>query len=74
MGQRQTLRNAERRLLISDARKLFYKNRDKHIIEKTDQLERELTGIPDEDRQPLTEFLRTAVEDSPENYPQNDFF
>jgi hypothetical protein len=25
-------------------------------------------------KQPITEFLRTAVTDNPENYPQNDFF
>jgi hypothetical protein len=67
------LRNAEKGMIISVPRKLFYKNRDKQITEKTDQLERELTGIPDEDRQPITEFLKTALEDNPENYPQNDY-
>jgi hypothetical protein len=67
------LRNAERGFLISEARKLFYKNRDTQITKKTDHLARELTGIPDEEMQPITEFLKTAVEYSPENYPQNDF-
>jgi hypothetical protein len=32
------------------------------LRKKTDQLERELTGILDEDRQPITEFSKTAVE------------
>ncbi|EFX68734.1 hypothetical protein DAPPUDRAFT_114280 [Daphnia pulex] len=39
----------------------------------TDQLARELTGIPDEEMQPITKFLKTAVEYSPENYLKNDF-
>ena len=52
---------------------MFYKNRDTQITKKTDHLARELTGIPDEEMQPITEFLKTAVEYSPENYPQNDF-
>ncbi|KAI9556822.1 hypothetical protein GHT06_016613 [Daphnia sinensis] len=65
--------NAESGMLISEQRKLFYKNRDKQIREKTDQLDRELTGNPDADIQPITEFLKTATEDNPENYPQNDF-
>jgi hypothetical protein len=68
------LRNAERGMLILEARKLFYKNRDTQIKKKnTDQLARELTGIQDEKMHPITEFLKTAVEYSPENYPQNDF-
>lgn len=65
--------NAERGMLILEQRKLFYKNRDRLIREKTDQLERELTGVPDEDIQPLTEFLKTAIKDNPEYYQQNDF-
>ncbi|KZS01605.1 Uncharacterized protein APZ42_001689 [Daphnia magna] len=103
-------------MLISEQRKPFYKNRDKQIREKTDQLDRELTGIPNADIQPIetisvkclfqfgtntlqntaakrekyvqfyrlnsilsadpytiTEFLKTATEGNPENYPQNDF-
>ena len=59
--------------MISEPRKLFYKNRDRQITEKTDQLDRELTGIAVDDMQPITEFLQTAVVDSQEHYPQNYF-
>ena len=54
---------------ISEPRKLFYKRRDKQILDKTDQLERELTGIEEDDFLPITEFLKSAVEDNPEYYP-----
>ncbi|KAK4027817.1 hypothetical protein OUZ56_016958 [Daphnia magna] len=60
--------NAESGMLISEQRKL-----DKQIRENTDQLDRELTGNPDADIQPITEFLKTATEDNTENYPKNDF-
>jgi hypothetical protein len=40
----------------------FIKTGISKLRKKTDQLERELTGILDEDRQPITKFLKTAVE------------
>ena len=65
--------NAELGMQILEKRKRHYNNRDRQIQEKTDQLERELTGRVDDDIQPIMEFLKTATMDTAENYPLNEF-
>ena len=50
---------------ISEPRNLFYKRRNKEILDKKDQLERELTGNEGSDFLPITKCLKSAVEDNP---------
>ena len=52
---------------ISELRDLSYKRRNKEILDKIGQLQRELTGVEECDFLPITKFLKSAVENNPLN-------